>query len=143
MGSRTRIARGDGFTLLETMIALSILAFGLLSVAAMQLTAMQFANRGRHQTQAAFLAESRMEFFQRQRWTSLAPTAGWTAPTTVNHVVQDGGTKVEQAYDISWQIANGVAGQTRTIDVRVVWNEQNRPSRQFVISSVRFNREGL
>ena len=77
------------------------------------------------------------------RWTSVAPTAGWTAAVAVNNVVQDGGNKVEQSYSRSERIADEVAGATRTIDVRVNWNEPGRANRQYAISSVRFNFEGL
>ena len=65
-----------GFTLLEIMIALSLLGIGLLSLAAMQLTAMQYGSRGRHLTKAAAVAEARMEILMRQ---TLGPTSTPTA----------------------------------------------------------------
>ena len=134
--------KSSGFTLVEIMIAMSLLAIGLLSLAAMQLTAMQYGSRGRHLTKAAAVAEARMETLMRSRWTDLAPT-GWTTPVVTNESIQGAGTPTEQAYSTSWQIANVDAGRTRSIDVRVQWNEQGRPTRTYAISSLRFNHEGL
>jgi len=132
----------SGFTLVEIMIAMSLLAIGLLSLAAMQLTAMQYGSRGRHLTKAAAVAEARMETLMRARWTDVTPTA-WTTPIVTNEVVQGPSNQNEMAYSTSWQIANVDAGRTRSIDVRVQWTEPNRPTRQYVISSLRFNHEDL
>ena len=136
--------QGSGFTLVEIMIALSLLGVGLLSLAAMQLTAMQYNARGRHMTKAAAVAEERMEILMRTRWdaAALAPTA-WTAPITVNETVQGATNATEQAYSVSWQIANVDPGRTRSIDVRVQWAETSGFNRQFAVSGMRFNHEGL
>ena len=135
-----RKRESSGFTLLEIMIALSLLAIGLLSLAAMQITAMQYGSRGRHLTKAAAIAEAQLETLMRQTWDDLDPTA-WTAPLTVDETVQGPTNQTEQAYSLSWQIADVDAGRTRSIDVRVQWNERNRPNRQYAISSMRFNHE--
>ena len=138
----------SGFTLVEIMIALSLLAIGLLSLAAMQLTAMQYGSRGRHLTKAAAVAEARMEMLMRIRWDDpiLAPTVApgtWTAPVVSYEVVQGASNQNEQAYSTSWRIVDVDPGSTRSVDVRVQWNEPNRPNRQYAISSLRFNHEGL
>jgi prepilin-type N-terminal cleavage/methylation domain-containing protein len=132
--------QSSGFTLLEIMIALSLLGIGLLSLAVMQVTAMDYAARGRHLTKAASIAEAQMEQLGRRTWGNLAPT-GWTAPAAVNEVVQGPTDKTEQAYEVSWRIADVDPGRTRSIDVRVQWTEPNRPTRQYAISSLRFNYE--
>lgn len=139
-----RYRRQCGFTLIEVFIALTLLGIGLLSLAAMQMTALDYGTRGRHMTRAATIAESQMERLQRTRWTDLNPTGGWVAPTAVNNTVQDvGGNNTEQSYQLSWRIADLDPGQTRTIDVRVTWSEPGRPNRQYGLSSVTFNYEGL
>ena len=53
-----------GFTIIEVMIVIGMLAFGLLALSSMQLHAMRGGNQGRHATRAAALAESEMEFLQ-------------------------------------------------------------------------------
>lgn len=135
--------RRGGFTLVEVFIALTLLGIGLLSLAALQITALDYGSRGRHMTHAASVAESYMERLQRRRWTNLAPTGGWTAAVTENNNVQNGGVVAEQSYQVSWRISDLVVGRTRTIDVRVVWDEEGRPNRRYGLSSIRFNHEGL
>ncbi len=136
---RRRSARG--FTLLEVMIALGILAVGLLSVAAAQLYAMRGGSSGRHTSDAAVVAHSQLENFQRIAFTDadLAATAGAfvAAPNAATTVVQTpDGDAVEMTYALSWRIADLDAAR-KTIDVRVTWDEPNRPGRQLVLSTVR------
>jgi type IV pilus assembly protein PilV len=130
-----------GFTLVEITIALGVFAIGMLALAAMQLHAMRAGGSGRHATQAAAIAQSRMEQLQRLRWTDLATTGGaFTAPITESNVVQG---ISEMDYAVDWRIADVEAGWTRSIDVRVTWDEENRPGRTMVLSSLRYNRESL
>ncbi len=137
----SRRQRG-GFSLIEVMLALTILGIGMLSLGAMQLLALDYGNRGRHGSQAAVIAETEIERLQRLDWSDsdLNPTGNWTAVTTRNHSVDVGaGSSVEQAYSLTWRITNLVAGSTRSIDVRVQWNEPNRPTRTYALATVRFN----
>jgi prepilin-type N-terminal cleavage/methylation domain-containing protein len=141
MGGPARIrrrSRADGFSLIEAMIALSILGLGLLALAAMQLHAMRGGSSGRRATEAAALAQTQMERLQRDTWTNVAPTGGWSAPTT-----QTAPGQSDETYDVDWRITDLVAGSTRSIDVRVTWDERDRPGRTVAISSIRFNREDL
>jgi len=138
--SRALRARPEGFTLLEIMIALAILGFGLLAMAAMQITAMSGGRAGRHTSQAAVVARDQMETFQRVKWTSaqLAATVGWSAPITVNNT-PDGGAGAEQSYAVSWRITNVDPSWIKNVDVRVTWNERNFAGRTLTISSTRYN----
>jgi len=124
-----------GFTLIEVMIALVVFAIGMVTLSAMQLHSVRGANSGRHTTDAAAVAESRMEQLQRLTWDQLAPTGGWFDDGTES--------KFENDYQVEFRVANLVANWTRTIDVRVTWDDPKRPGRSVVLSSVRFNREGV
>jgi len=133
-----------GFTLVEITIAMGVFAIGMLALTAMQLHAMRAGSSGRHATQAAAIAQSRMEQLQRLRWTDLATTAGaFTAPIPEDHTVQGSPDDVEMTYAVDWRVADVEAGWTRSIDVRVTWDEPKRPGRTMVLSSLRYNREGL
>jgi type IV pilus assembly protein PilV len=135
-----------GFTLIEIAIALGVFAVGMLGLAAMQLQAMHSGSSGRHATQAAAIAQSQMEQLQRLRWTDpdLADTAGaFTAPVTRTNTVQADADQTEMTYAVDWRVADVEPGWTRSIDVRVTWDEEDRPNRSFVLSSLRYNREGL
>jgi prepilin-type N-terminal cleavage/methylation domain-containing protein len=138
---RTRAA--GGFTLVELTIAIAVFAVGMLSLSAMLLAAMQGGSRGRHTTQASAIAESQMEQLQRLTWTQIGPTGGWSTPVTVNNTVQANTNQDEQTYLVDWRITNLVTGWTRSVDVRVTWDEPGRPDRSVTFSSIRFNREGV
>ncbi|MFQ5416287.1 MAG: prepilin-type N-terminal cleavage/methylation domain-containing protein [Myxococcota bacterium] len=54
----------SGFSLLEVMIALSILAFGMLTATVGQISALKTSRQSRTQMLAMYLAEQQMEAFQ-------------------------------------------------------------------------------
>lgn len=138
--------RAGGFTLVEVMIVVGILTFGLLALSAMQIKAMHGSNRGRHATNAAAIAENKMEQLQQAPWATIGVTGGFI-PDPVDPVEQstiqlDGGTSLERAYSVSYQIADVEATFTRAIDVQVSWTEEGGENRSITLSSVRYNREG-
>ena len=132
--------RGGGFTLLEVAVALGLLAFGLLGVAAMQIHAMQSGRTSRHTTQGAEIARAQLEVFQNLGFADLGATAGWTLPQVVTRTVQaDGQVYGEQDYGLQWRITDLNAKPTlKSIDVQVTWNEPERPNRQVTLSTLRF-----
>jgi prepilin-type N-terminal cleavage/methylation domain-containing protein len=60
-----------GFTLLEVIIAISILTFGLLAVASMQLTAIRGNYNASNITEATTVAQDRLELFLSQPYDTL------------------------------------------------------------------------
>jgi Tfp pilus assembly protein PilV len=133
--------RTGGFTLVEVMIVIGIMTFGLLSLATMQIKAMHGSDRGRHGTNAAAVAENKMEQLQQDPWASIAVTAGFVAdPVEQNDVQMDGGTNLERAYNVSYQITDVEDGFTRAIDVQVSWTEEGGEVRSVTLSSIRYNR---
>jgi type IV pilus assembly protein PilV len=142
-GESERAGGQRGFTLIEVMIALVVLAMGMATMGAMQLHALRGGNSGRHATQAASLAKGQMEQLQSLAWSQLNVTTGWSAADTRDNTVQGSPDRVEMLYTVDWRISDLVAGWTRSIDVRVRWNDPSRPNRSVVFSGVRFNREGV
>lgn len=141
---RSRRAGLDrGFSLIEVMIAFTILGVGLLAVAGAQVKSIQGSQNGRHLTQGALVAQTQIEQLVRSSWTSLIP-AGWTAPIAINTQVDDGnGGATEQTYNVSWQFVDLTPSETRSIDVRVTWTESNGSNRSLATSTIRFNRKNL
>jgi prepilin-type N-terminal cleavage/methylation domain-containing protein len=126
---------GSGFTLLETSIALGILAVGVLGVAAAMVSAMTVSSQSRARTQASYLAGQQLEVF---RVTSEAALLVAVADGANAHWVDpDPGDADTTRFNRRWLIApdtpeNGVytvtvfvdwvdgLGVTRTAQLRTV-----------------------
>jgi type IV pilus assembly protein PilV len=136
---RRREQRSTGLTLIEVMIALSILAVGLLTLSSMQLQALRAGRGGKTDTIATTFAQDKMEDLRRKPWThaDLAPNGTWTTAQTLTSGV-DG-----QTYLLDWRVTDVVANWTREIDVRVRWSSPKHPNRVRIFSSLRYNREEL
>jgi prepilin-type N-terminal cleavage/methylation domain-containing protein len=137
----------SGFTLVETMVALTILAFGLLAMLAMMVAAMQGGNMGRHTTDAARLARDKLEFFYRVDWNDPQMTpGGWQTEPAANTtllVANSLGVQQEQVYTLQYRVTQDPAeADLRFVDVRVTWREGNDaavvPNRRVAMSSVRY-----
>jgi prepilin-type N-terminal cleavage/methylation domain-containing protein len=131
--------RAAGFTLVEVLVALGILATGLLVVAAAQLHALRGGATGRHTSDAAAIAHSRIEGFQRMDFAdpALQATAGWSAPITRTTDVQtpDAIGAVEMTYTVQHRITD-LNANLKSIDVQVVWDEPARPGRSVTLSTL-------
>jgi Tfp pilus assembly protein PilV len=133
-------------TLIEVMIALGVLAVGLLAMLAMQVSAMRSGKYGRHTTQAAQMARDQMEFLHRLDWTDAAiqPT-NWTAPVATPVIVQSAsGPQQEMVYNVSYRVrADATDTNLRLLDVRVTWTETNAPPgappKRYAMSTIRHN----
>ncbi|MDG2049684.1 MAG: prepilin-type N-terminal cleavage/methylation domain-containing protein [Myxococcota bacterium] len=132
--------RQNGMTLLETLVAMMILGGGLLTMASVQMESIRGAQRGRHLSAAANLANSQIEQLQRAPWTEIADTS-WTTPVSATQIVQR--NDLDQAYSVSWQVLTLTTDLTKTLDVRVNWTESSGRSRSITVSSIRHNHEAL
>ncbi|MCG8591669.1 MAG: prepilin-type N-terminal cleavage/methylation domain-containing protein [Proteobacteria bacterium] len=135
---RRRDARRRGFSLIEVMAALGVLAFGLLTLAIMQLYALRDGAKGRHFATAAMIARTQIEEIQRAPFSTIAAT-GWAGTPAwitnagltvgavpVQMVSPDSGTYTEQTYNVAWQVT-AVGGNTDVfnVDVEVTWTERD------------------
>jgi type IV pilus modification protein PilV len=131
-----------GFTLIEVVVALGILAFGLLGVAAMQLYSLRQGQVGKHTTQAALVAQDRVEELMSLDFSGaeLSATTGWqNHGTETKKIDTSSGTREEEVYTVDERITDVVAGFTKNIDVRVSWADRDDPNRSLVISTLRYN----
>jgi Tfp pilus assembly protein PilV len=136
-------------TLLEVMIALAVLALGLLAMLAMQVSAMRGGKYGRHTTGAAQLARDQMEYLHRLDWgdAEIQPT-NWTVNFLGDlnpHIVDvdsAGGPQEEMTYTVAYRVTNdALDANLRLVDVRVTWTEMNAPPgappRRYAMSTIR------
>jgi prepilin-type N-terminal cleavage/methylation domain-containing protein len=76
--------REGGFTLIELMVAIAILSFGILAVATMQTTAMRANFRGYRLTEATTLAQDRIEYLTTQPFDDLVVGLDQADPDPAN-----------------------------------------------------------
>ena len=105
MNIQKRITRCDGFSIIETLIALSIFSIGILAVATLVLSAIGENASARRITEATALAEGRLEQLMALPYDTIA-----------------GGNTTAGAYQVDWNVAEDViVAQTKSITVTVSW----------------------
>jgi prepilin-type N-terminal cleavage/methylation domain-containing protein len=134
-----------GFTLIEMLFAMAILAGGLLAMLAVQVQALKQGRYGRHTSEAMQIARDQMETLMRLPWDDAGaqPTA-WTAPAAIDVMVQgEGGASAQQTFSVSWRIqAAAFEPNARTVDIDVTWTENDANlgyARRYVLSSIKNN----
>ena len=136
-----RESRGprSGFSLLEVMIALGILAFGLLGMLAMQVHAMRHGNKGFHTTSAAGIARDQYEQILSMPYGApqMQVTGAWQNPPWINILgfnpgeiplqvtTADAVVHTEHIYTVWYRILPdpGANPDLRTLDLEVIWAE--------------------
>lgn len=117
-GRASRIA-GEGFTLVEAMIALVIFGFFLMAITWHQMNSAHSVAHARHVTDASSLAQSRLEQLLREPVASLASGAHPSNPVTETGTA--GGI-----YTQAWAVRSDprVAG-VREVVVSVTWSDKD------------------
>ena len=93
-----------GFTLIEVLIAITILTIGLIAVATMQVSAIHGNKMGNEISRATFLAQDKLEELK----------------TSTNITSEPGGSDQTGIFNRSWQI--GPSGtNSRSVTVTVSW----------------------
>jgi type IV pilus assembly protein PilV len=108
------LRKRKGFTLIEVLVGLVILAVGLLAIAGMMVTSVKgnyFSNR---LTQASYVAQDRLEFLKNIPIGDAALTAGTYAeqPVIISGVT----------FNRSYTVVDGT-GTLKTITYTVTWND--------------------
>jgi type IV pilus assembly protein PilV len=130
--------REEGFTLLELVIAMGILAVGLLAIATAQIWAINRASQSRHLSQALHLAQQQMEFFH------ATPVANLPIPCTPTPTCDDPFNPIQvdatdsTTFQRNWLIEpdTPTVGITR-ITVSVDWVDKNGFVRTTQIQSMK------
>jgi len=81
------MTREAGFTLVEVLVSLALLAGGLLAIASMSVTALHSVDRSGEETTAMILSQQRMEWIRNQAYDSAAAAAGTTTETLTGDYV--------------------------------------------------------
>jgi type IV pilus assembly protein PilV len=114
-----RRTREAGFTLLEIIIAISILTFGILAVASMQSAAIRGNQLGYRLTEGSTLAQDRLEFLLSKPYNDPLLTIG------NNKADPDpGGTGLPTGYQLTYDVADVAGINAKLITVRVSLQER-------------------
>jgi len=134
----------SGFSLIEVMVALGVLSFGLLGIMLMQAQAMQQGSRGKHQSAALSIARDVYEQIPRMPFSdpNLAVNNAWLNPPWINNPPFNAGeipvqltdgtgiVQTEQIYRVWYRITPDVLGNAdlRNIELQVLWTPENNPA---------------
>jgi type II secretory pathway pseudopilin PulG len=125
---RRQRGRGESaFTLIETVVALGILAVGVLAVAASVLTAIKHSAQSRSATEAMYLAEDQIEIMR------LLSAADVLAMVPDDNFVDDGNNPIDpdpgddhvSTYNRRWRVQDDVP-QAGLITITVAVDFQDR-----------------
>ncbi|MCP4908681.1 MAG: hypothetical protein GY910_27210 [bacterium] len=123
-------------SLVEIMVAMVVLSFGLLGVAALQVRAITEGSGGQHLSSAGSIARNRVEELNRVAWdaTELNNSGGaWSAATNIAALDQT----YARSERVAWDAATVPLVTLKTVEVRVTWDDTKRLNRQVLLTSAR------
>jgi len=110
--------RQSGFTLIEVMIAVVILAAGILALATMQIVSIRSNAFSTEMTYATMLAQSRFEQFRNMAYDDITPTGG----TPDSEVIPASETSKGIPYTVQWEVHDDdPTTDMKTIELDVLW----------------------
>ena len=109
-----RLTRSKGFSLIEVMIALFILAIALLALAGLMVTTTKNNSFGGHMTEAATFAQDQLEKLRASPWASIV--AGADTST--------GSTGI--SYARNWAVADTLNGDQRWVTITINWTDPTK-----------------
>jgi type IV pilus assembly protein PilV len=108
-----RFFQKKGFTLIEVLIGLIILAIGILAVAGMQITSTRGNFFSNNLMQATYVAQDRLEFLKNLPFDS----------PKIQDGSSDSGTTPISGVIFNWSYKVVANGDVRTINLTVTWND--------------------
>ena len=132
--------RRGGSSLIETVVALAILAYGAMGVTAGQILAMNYSSNSRVHKVAMYLAEQRIETFHLMPAADVLTLGSGSDPP----FDPDPGDDTAMQFTRRWTIAPDTAGSTAevgvmTITVLIDWTDANQVARTTRLQTIKAN----
>jgi type II secretion system protein I len=105
--------KSNGFTLIETLIALVILAIALLALAGLMVTTTRNNSFGGHITEAATFAQDKLEEFRAVSWGSILS----------GNDQKNGSNGIN--YQRNCEVVTSVDGNLKTVTLNITWKDRN------------------
>lgn len=126
--------RRAGFALLEAMIALLVMAFGMLALSGMQLSLSRNSDVAKQRTEAMRLAQRKIDEYR--SFTSIAAAAGhtlvWdTLPASGSETVN-----TNAAYTVATTFAGAITDAMRPLRVEVTWTDRANQAQAITLTTV-------
>ena len=106
--------KSHGFTLVEVLVAVVILSIALLALAGLMVQSTKNSSWGSHLTEAATLAQDRLERFRAVR-----PQTDIPEGTNSDTITAPSGIR----YTRTWTVTTNGANTLRTITITVTWTD--------------------
>ena len=130
ISGQNRLDNPQGFSLIELLIAMAILALAMLAAATMQFNSVRNNTNGNIVTQANMLAKAKMEELKN------TPILEDLAPGSDENV--DGEGQPGGIYDVSWDVGN-LGTTARRLTVTVEWTRRGETRVITITSNTRGN----
>ena len=114
-----------GFNLIEIMVALGILAFGILAIASMQESSLLGTSRAYNLTDGTTEAMDRMESLMALAYTNASLANG-------NH-----GHTTNGNFTTTWNVSEDAPNRVKTITVTVIWSEAGGAQKSTTLTSIK------
>ncbi len=122
--NQSRISKDSGFTLIESMIALAVLAITLLGLGQLVSTAVRQNASTRFETMGVLIAQEKLEALRGEYNRELESetgssdlTAGSHGPETLVMEAPAGSSMGDSEFEVSWTVI--IAGPQKTVNVTV------------------------
>ena len=111
--------RQQGFSLIEALIALTILAITLAGLALLITSNIETNGEARRQSAANALAQAKLEELMATGYSAVASS------TSAESLDETGGTTGATFFTRSWVVGNGPVTQSKTLSVTVAWTDKS------------------
>ena len=125
VGQPSRTPSQAGFNLIEVMVALGILAFGILAIASMQEASLLGTSRAFGVTDGTTVAMDQMERLITRAYTHTDLNQGNHGPVTSGR------------YTTTWTVNEDAPNRIKTITVTVTWNEAGGAAKSTTLTCIK------